>query len=370
MYTLSEQQIDFILDDLRRQGIKLEDLQYNLLDHICCLIENEFDGNGDFEQCYRSVISRFYETRLTELEAETHALLIFKHYYTMKQLMTGSGWLSVILLGAGITFKFLHAPGAAACIATGILLLSCCFLPLYFTFKIKESSSVRNKVLFGFTLLISVLFSLAVLFKIMYWPGANAMGISALLLLLFGYLPIFVVTGIRNPETKMQTLMTAFLIFTGCALFLTLVKSPKASENESLQQVAQLERMEMLVQLQYKEFKQDPTNMAQYNLVQECEQLRTKLLLKLTGNQAIHQGVACKELPFQNITVYAVILKDPELNDLASKLKNQLKTFNQSRMQLGKQPIRDDIRLNEPASESVLDALQAIMQIELLAIKA
>jgi hypothetical protein len=38
MYCINDKQIDYILSDIRARGVEMEDLQYNLLDHICCLI--------------------------------------------------------------------------------------------------------------------------------------------------------------------------------------------------------------------------------------------------------------------------------------------------------------------------------------------
>jgi hypothetical protein len=49
MYTLSEQQIDFILNDIKSRGVVMEDLQLNLLDHVCCIVENELDLDDDLK---------------------------------------------------------------------------------------------------------------------------------------------------------------------------------------------------------------------------------------------------------------------------------------------------------------------------------
>ena len=48
MYCITEQQITFILNDIKEKGVEMEDLQLNLLDHVCCIIENELEANGDF----------------------------------------------------------------------------------------------------------------------------------------------------------------------------------------------------------------------------------------------------------------------------------------------------------------------------------
>ena len=80
MYCLSDQQIDLILTDIRSQGITTESLQNDLLDHICILIEQNLEADGDFRQYYSSVIKSFYRQELREIEEETSFLLTYRHH--------------------------------------------------------------------------------------------------------------------------------------------------------------------------------------------------------------------------------------------------------------------------------------------------
>jgi hypothetical protein len=75
MYSLNEQQIDFILGDINARGVRLESLQYDLLDHICVIIEQTLEKEEDFEQCYSQTVSTFYRNELCEIEEETIFLL-------------------------------------------------------------------------------------------------------------------------------------------------------------------------------------------------------------------------------------------------------------------------------------------------------
>jgi len=75
MYCINDQQIDFILDDISRHGIKIESLQQNLLDHICIIIEQNLEEDGDFEKFYNTTIKTFYKEELREIEEETIFLL-------------------------------------------------------------------------------------------------------------------------------------------------------------------------------------------------------------------------------------------------------------------------------------------------------
>ena len=79
MICLTDQQVEYILDDIRRNGIETEDLQLNLLDHICCIIEQNMQEGDQFEQVYRETIVQFYETNLKEIEVETQYLLTYKN---------------------------------------------------------------------------------------------------------------------------------------------------------------------------------------------------------------------------------------------------------------------------------------------------
>jgi hypothetical protein len=70
MTVLSDKQVDFVLDDLRAHGIRLEGLRDNLLDHICILLEERLEAGGSFEEEYDGVLATFYRKELYELEEE------------------------------------------------------------------------------------------------------------------------------------------------------------------------------------------------------------------------------------------------------------------------------------------------------------
>ena len=59
MITLSEKQVKFIHDDLERNGIISEELRWSLVDHICCVIEEEMSTDDTFEDFYAVIIPRF-----------------------------------------------------------------------------------------------------------------------------------------------------------------------------------------------------------------------------------------------------------------------------------------------------------------------
>ena len=229
MYQLSDKQIDHILNDIGARGVEMESLQQNLLDHICCIIEQDLEENGDFESFYQKTIKTFYKDALWEIEEETLLLLTFKNYYTMKKAMIVSGTISTALLSMGLIFKFMHWPGASLGILLGIGTLSLVFLPLMFLLKIKEKQNVKDKLTIGIGAFAGILISLGILFKIMHWPYANIMMTSSLTILLLVFLPFYFFSGIRNPETKVNTIVSSILLISASGLLLTLMRSPRVS---------------------------------------------------------------------------------------------------------------------------------------------
>jgi hypothetical protein len=238
MYNLSEEQVMFIESDLRARGVEMDSLRENLLDHICCILENELEANGDFKLFYERILQRFYKIEIREIETETKLLLQNKNYYAMKKSMIISGVLSTFLLSAGILLKFLHLTGAGALLLVGIVMFSLVFLPLMFLLRMNEKENTKDKVLLGIGLLVTALVSMGTLFKIMHWPGANMMGLLAVPILLLVYLPLNLVTGIRNPATKTNTIVTSILLVAGCGLFLSLVRSPQGSRLQYIKNTA------------------------------------------------------------------------------------------------------------------------------------
>ena len=134
MRTLDEKEIDFIFNDIKARGVTIEDLQLNLLDHICCIMEEELSYDQDFYKFYENVLPRFFKNELREIEEETTNLLTFKNYYAMKNTLYISGIATAFFTVAGAILKSFHLPGAGVCIVLAGFFFSLVFLPLLFDF--------------------------------------------------------------------------------------------------------------------------------------------------------------------------------------------------------------------------------------------
>lgn len=107
MYPINDEQIDYILADLDARGIKIPDLQQNLLDHICVLIERNLGEGEDFVAYYQTVLPGFYRDELAELEEETKFLLGHRRPLILLSRCQFLGCLFLLLPGPFILFVLL-----------------------------------------------------------------------------------------------------------------------------------------------------------------------------------------------------------------------------------------------------------------------
>jgi len=291
MYRISDTQIDYILSDIRARGVEMEDLQYNLLDHVCCIIENNLEENGNFENFYHATIKTFYKDALWEIEEETISLLTFKNYYVMKKIMIVSGVFSALTMILGISFKFMHWPGASLFLFLGITSGSLVFIPLVFTLKAKEKQSAKDKLVLAIGGLAAVLISLSILFKVMHYPYANLMSYISLAIMLGLYLPIYFFSGIRRPETRVNTITSSVLIILGCGLLLTLVRTPRSSLMIDIKNTRNFIRSQQILKTEERQlialFKNDTTRLVSKDLSSKinksCETLKMYIVEQETG---------------------------------------------------------------------------------------
>ncbi|MBL0341101.1 MAG: hypothetical protein IPP71_09350 [Bacteroidetes bacterium] len=378
MYRISDQQIDYILNDFRARGVEMESLQENLLDHICCIIEQELEANGDFERFYSTTIKTFYKNELKEIEEETISLLNNKNYYTMKKVMLTSGIISALLLTMGIVLKFLHAPGASFGIVIGITLLSFVFLPLMFTLKIKEKTHSKDKLLLVLGSLVAILISMATLFKLQHWPYANMMGMVAVSILILAYLPINLMTGIRNPATKANTIVSSILLVAGCGLFLSLARSPQGSKLQYIKDTGYFVKNEQL----YKNGLSQRDKVAatskipaalgsqSQQILMLCDEIKSLIIEKETGLKSIDENFESQNAWLGETYSKQFFEEGNELQNKYISLAKLIKDYNAAAQNYSHTGIRNipfKATLIEPGeqNERVLGTLNNLIQVEL-----
>ncbi|MDF2452371.1 MAG: hypothetical protein K0S26_1875 [Bacteroidota bacterium] len=373
MYRISDTQIDYILNDISARGVEMESLQQNLLDHVCCIIENNLDENGDFESFYQKTIKTFYKDALWEIEEETIQLLTFKNYYTMKKLMIYSGTLSVLGFIAGSIFKIMHWPGANAMLLFSMVIISFVFLPLLFVLKSKEHTRKRDKLIIALGTGFGILFCVSTLFKIQHWPGANALWLITLGMLMLVFIPIYFFTGIRNAETKINTIITTIiLIAAGVMLFaMTSLRSSKQVYIGKTYNYLQDE--ELITRLQQVKndsaYNNSEIPMLSREIQSNCSKIKSMIVFDQLGQNTVPVDFETKLQWMDETGLGNEFIQGGEGYILISKLKDQINNYNSLITKIpGKQPIENIIEkmLNmHLLQQSNYNLLSGISQIQL-----
>ena len=337
MYVLNKSQVDYILDDIRRNGIETEELQFNLLDHICCVVENEMSPDMSFEEVYGNVLPRFFKNHLREIQEETNLLLTFKNYYAMKKVMINSGLFTAVTFIVGSILKLLHLPGGAILLVLAIASMSFVFLPLFFLLKSKEEKVKSAKVILGSGVVFGILFCLSTLFKIMHWPYADVMWFIALGILFFVFLPLFYFTGIRKPETKMNTILASIMILTVGGLLFSLTNLRSNLNKDSAYSAANayyntcLDRTEFSNIKKYEQGNTDSVRVKNEALklevdaiIQRIQEVKKGFYAYLTEGEKLSETELSKRFNGDFDGVAAYFFKQTNMNPEEDQLKSHL----------------------------------------------
>lgn len=135
---LTTEQIDFIQQDVQQRGVTMHGLTDSLVDHICCVIENNTEDN-EFYKAYQKAIETFGMRGLEKTQRDTIFLLNLKKEIIMKATMYLLGYVAIFLCSTAFLFKIMHWPGASVILVLGVVLLNLGFLPMYFYDRYKRS---------------------------------------------------------------------------------------------------------------------------------------------------------------------------------------------------------------------------------------
>jgi hypothetical protein len=220
MVKLTDDQIEFIRAEIAANGVTIEDLQLNLLDHICCILENEMSEGDDFKLFFADVLPRFFTQHLREIQEETELLLTFKHFYAMKKTMYVTGVAAAILMILFSLMKIFHLPGAKAALVLEVIIFSFLFLPLLIVLKFKDDVRLTDKLVLSGGFLLGMMAAIGILFKMMHWPYATALMLTGISGFTFIYVPVYFFTRFRRPESKLNTgINSVLMLITGGLLF-------------------------------------------------------------------------------------------------------------------------------------------------------
>ncbi len=200
MPELTINDINRISHDISREEITFSHLLDDLIDHVCCDVEDEMLSGLSFNDAYRKVKTKMGPRRIKEIQEETLYLVDTK-YRNMKNTMKISGVAGTILLGFAALFKIQHWPAAGIMMTLGALLLAFVFLPSALGVLWKETHSRKRLFLFISAFFAGGFFIIGTLFKIQHWPLAAVILALAAISGIFFFVPA-VLSNLLKDETR------------------------------------------------------------------------------------------------------------------------------------------------------------------------
>jgi hypothetical protein len=195
------QDIEQIRGDIIKQEISFSHLLDELIDHVCCDVENEMLNGLTFSEAYRNVRQKIGPDRFSDIQKET-LYEVDSKYRKMKKTMKISGIAGTILFGLAALFKIQHWPLAGIMMTLGALILSFVFLPSSLGVLWKETHNRKRIFLFVAAFLMGFFFIMGTLFKVMHWPGASFIFVISALAMLLLFIPSLIGAIFSDPDNK------------------------------------------------------------------------------------------------------------------------------------------------------------------------
>ena len=212
MNELGIAQVNLISRDVRRHRITFTHLCDDLIDHICCDVENEMENGLSFEKAYKKVKDKIGIRGLNKIQEETLYSVDTK-YRRMKNTMKITGIAGTVLLSLAVIFKIMHWPAASVMMVMGIFLLVALFMPASMMVLWKETKSGKYLLLFISAFLACTFFIVGVLFKIQHWPGAGVLISLAIISGAVIFLPLLLAMKLQEDDksSKRTVYVLAFI---------------------------------------------------------------------------------------------------------------------------------------------------------------
>lgn len=202
MNELTLEQTDRIIQFVKRQEIVFSHLSDDLIDHICCDLEELIMRGVGFDDAFREVRRRIGKSGLKTIQEDT-LYAVDSKYRKMKKTMKISGVAGTILLGLASVFKIMHWPFAGIMISLGALILITLFLPSSLTVLWKESKSGKRLFLFITAFFASALFIAGVLFKVQHWPGSSLVIAIGMFTAIILFVPALIYRLVNDPDNTL-----------------------------------------------------------------------------------------------------------------------------------------------------------------------
>lgn len=201
---LAESDLQKIRLELERSGLTITLLFDDLLDHLCCVVEDKMNHGNSFDKALSEAIRDLAPNGLYQIEQETLFLLNHNKLMLMKKMIFLSGSIFAILVSSGFFLKVLHWSLGDTLLTLGSCGLLLIFLPLVLVHNFRSAlpmvMSERMRLVFG--VLSAVFIGMGVVLKINHFVGANLSLLIGGIIFSFGFIPFIFYSMYRKSTTE------------------------------------------------------------------------------------------------------------------------------------------------------------------------
>lgn len=187
---LNESQVEKIAGTVNESTIASAEMKEDLIDHLCCIIEDEMSRGKEFETAYQAALQRFYPNGLNEIPNETLFLFTSKSRKRLDKTLYVSGFIALTGTLVTVVMKSLHLPFGQLVLSVTALIALFVFFPAVFVRLFRNTSGKKPiYYYFGFTgVLLGVI---SIVFIISHFPGGSLFLFLAAVCVYVAVFPLF-----------------------------------------------------------------------------------------------------------------------------------------------------------------------------------
>jgi hypothetical protein len=193
---LSKEHIDMVRYRIDQSDITMPTLRDDLLDHLCCVVEQKIDEGKSFDIALGEAFHELAPNGLDQIQRRTYFLLKSHKIIFMKKIIYVTGLICACMISMGWLFTLLRWPGGYEMFNIGFLAFLWVFVPMlafdWYRARIRKKISERVRIILG--TVTSFIVGLSSVFKLLHLQGADIVLIVGMLMFTFVFLPLLFFT--------------------------------------------------------------------------------------------------------------------------------------------------------------------------------
>jgi hypothetical protein len=205
MEKLSSKQIKEIAEQVYRSSVESQELKEDLIDHICCLIEDDLQRGVDYEDSKKRAIKAIFPDGIDKGHRKNLWLLTSRKQKRMKSILFILSYVALIIMSSSFMFKALHWPAAGILLIVACSLFTFVFTPVFFMYiyRVALSKYISRKSLYVFGFMGIIVLLTGVAFKAFHWPDAGILlGLGVLIISFFFFPLIFLALYRKSGQSR------------------------------------------------------------------------------------------------------------------------------------------------------------------------